>query len=87
MTEATGTRQKRAMASVFLSGDDAPFIVAETPREIASLVRDAITAGDPLIELTLANTGDWNAKPLICRADCVLAISPPKDLDLDEDDE
>ncbi len=75
------------MASVFVSNDDAPFIVAETPREIAEMVRAAIRDGEPLIELTLANSGDWNGKPLICRADRIVAMCPPKDLDGDEDDE
>ncbi len=82
----TTTRRKRAMASVFLGEDDAPFIVCETPREIAELVRVALREGEPLIELTLANLSDWNGKPLIARADRVFAVCPPKDQD-DEDDE
>jgi 2-keto-3-deoxy-6-phosphogluconate aldolase len=80
----TTTRRKRAMASVYLGDDDTPFIVAETPREIAEMVRAAIRDGDPLIELTLANASDWNGKPLIARADRVTAVSPPKDQDEDE---
>jgi hypothetical protein len=67
------------MASVFLGDDDCPFIVAETPREIAALVRDAIRNDEPLIELTLANDSDWNSKPLIARADRVVAACPPKE--------
>lgn len=82
----TQARPKRAMAAVYLGDDDTPFIVAQTPGEIAELVRAAIKADEPLIELTLANSSDWNAKPLICRVDRVTAISPPKDL-RDEDDE
>ena len=78
-------RRKRPMASVFLGDDDCPFIVAETPREIAELVRAAIREGEPLIELTLANDSDWNAKPLIARADRVVAMCPPKSTE--EEDE
>lgn len=85
MTEPT-TRRKRAMASVFLGDDDCPFIVAETAREIAELVRQAIRVGDPLIELTLANDSDWNSKPLVCRADRVVAACPPKDPPGEDDD-
>ncbi len=82
---STTTRRKRAMASVFLGDDDTPFIVAETAREIAELVRAALRDGEPLIVLTLANASDWNGKPLIARADRVTAACPPKDQD--EDDE
>ncbi len=79
MTDGTTVRRKRAMASIFLGDDDVPFIVAETPREIAELVRTALRDGEPLIELTLANDSDWNGKPLIGRADRVIAVCPPKD--------
>jgi hypothetical protein len=79
------TRRKRPMASVFLGDADSPFIVAETPNEVAALVRAAFAGGDPLIELTLANLSDWNGKPLICRADRVVAACPPKDRDEDDD--
>lgn len=74
------------MASAYVGEDDAPFIVAESPGEVAALVRAAIASGDPLIELTLANSSDWNAKPLYVRADRVSAISPPKDLRDDDED-
>lgn len=79
------TRTRRAMAAVYVGDDDCPFIVAETPREVADLLRDAIKAGEPLVELTLANDSDWNAKPLIVRADRVVSISPPKTGTEDED--
>ncbi len=72
------------MASVFLGDDDTPFIVAETPNEIAELVRAALRDGEPLIELTLANNSEWNGKPLIARADRVTAACPPKDCEEDE---
>ncbi len=81
------TRKRRPMASVFLNGDDTPFIVAETPREIAEMVRTAIRDGEPLVELTLANARDWNGKPLFCRADRIMAMCPPRDEGGDEDDE
>ena len=73
------------MASVYLGDDDCPFIVAETPREIAQMVRDAVANGDPLVELTLANDSDWNSKPLIVRAEKVTSVSPPKDQDVGDD--
>ncbi|MES2867611.1 MAG: hypothetical protein V4703_12785 [Actinomycetota bacterium] len=78
MSDTTEIRRKRAMAAVYLGDDDVPFIVAQTVGEIAERVRAAIRAGDPLVELTLANDSDWNGKPLICRADRVTAMSPPK---------
>lgn len=83
---STETRRKRPMASVFLGDDDVPFIVAETPNEIAALVRAALREGEPLIELTLANDSDWNAKPLIARADRVVAACPPKTGSEDDDE-
>lgn len=85
MSEDTEVRRKRPMASVYLGDDDCPFIVAETPREIAQKVRDAIASDDPLVELTLANDSDWNAKPLVVRAEKVTSISPPKDPDIDDE--
>lgn len=81
----TQTRRKRAMASVYVVSDDCPFIVAETPREVGEMVRNA--SADALIELTLANSGGWNGKPLLVRADKVVAVSPPKDEPDEDDDE
>ncbi len=72
------------MASLFLAQDCVPFVVAETPNEIADLVRRALREGEPLIELTLASDSDWNGKTLVCRADRVAAACPPMD---DEDDD
>lgn len=74
MSEATQAKTRLAKASVFVGQDDAPFLVAETPREVAHLVHDA----EGMVELTLANSGDWNGKPLLVRADCVTAVCPPK---------
>ena len=73
------------MAAVYVSPDDAPFIVAETPSEVAAMIVAALAADRPLVMLTLGNLGDWNAKPLYVRPASVIAISPPKDLA--EDDE
>lgn len=78
---------RAAKASVFLGDDDAAFIVAETPSEVAALVAEATDQHQPLVKLTLANTGDWNAKPLYVRVDRVTAISPPKDQDQADEDE
>ena len=84
---STSTRQRRPMASIFLVGDGVPFVVAETPHEIADLIRQAMRDGEPLIELTLASSGDWNGKTFICRADQIAAASPPAMCDCDEDDD
>lgn len=78
---ATATR--RAMASVYIHEDGVPFLVAETPSEIAAIVREADL--EELVELTLADPesweprpGSWAGKPLYVRAGKVNAISPPK---------
>ncbi len=68
------------MASVYVSGDDNPFIVTESAGEAAEIIHAAILAGSTFAKLTLGNRSDWNAKPLYVRAASVVAISPPKDL-------
>ncbi len=79
-------RTRRAMASVYLAPDDVPFIVVETPSEVAAIIKAAHDAGEPLAKLTLGNASEWNAKPLYVRPASVVAVSPPKDL-VDEDED
>jgi hypothetical protein len=77
-----------AKASIYLGNDDVPFLVAETPSEAAEKIHRSLA--DPqsgLVLLTLANASDWNGKPLYVRAASVSAISPPKDQDIDEEDD
>ena len=69
---------RQAKAAVYVGDDDWPFVVAETPSEIAAMVKAAENSGTSLIQLTLGNTSDWNGKPLFVRAARVNAISPPK---------
>ena len=74
------TRQRLGKACVYIGDSECPFLVAETPREVAALVMDQ----RGLIELTLANDAPWNGKPVFVRADRVVAITPPKDTEDDE---
>jgi hypothetical protein len=69
---------KRAMASVYQHGDDACFIVTQTPSEVHAALEAAEQAGDTFALLTLGNTSEWNGKPLYIRPSSVVAISPPK---------
>lgn len=85
MPEDTEVRYKRAMASIFLSGDDYPFVVTQTPGEVADLVRNGVENKEILIELTLGNQSSWNNRPLFVDPREVKAISPPKDLEEDDD--
>ena len=75
---------RQAKAAVYLFPDDVPFIVTESPSEIVSLMGVAEGLGDPLVKLTLGNQSEWNGKPLFVRADRIVAISPPKDGDENE---
>jgi hypothetical protein len=72
---------RQAKASVYLDHDTAPFLVAETPREVADMLSLAARARPPtqFLELTLGNSSSWNGKPLFVRASFVRAISPPHD--------
>lgn len=72
---ATGTRRRLAKACVYVGDSERPFLVAESPREVADLV----TGATGLVELTLANESDWNGKPAFVRGDRVAAITPPTD--------
>lgn len=72
--------ERRALASVFVDGDDGTWCVAETPSEVAEKVRVAWDggSGDMLIELTLANEESaWNGRSVFIRADTVRAVAPP----------
>lgn len=75
----------RPLASVWAAdGTAGPWLVTQTPSEVAAAVREADLVGDPLIELTLANPDDgWAGRPLFVRGDKVDAISPSV---LDDDD-
>jgi hypothetical protein len=72
-------------ATVFMRhGDDVPWLVAETPSEVAHAT--ANTNG-PFIPLTLANPGDdWNGRTVHIRAADIQAVAPPRTGDNDEDD-
>lgn len=65
-----------AKAAVYMWDDDVPFNVAETPSEVAELLRNA--EPEDLVQLTLGNESDWNGKPLYVRACRINAISPSK---------
>lgn len=85
MRNATQTRRKRAMASVYVSDEDACWLVTQTPSEVAATLREA--GSDDLLELTLGNDSDWNGKPLFVRARAITAISPPNDERRDDEAE
>lgn len=74
------------MASVYVSGDDNPFVVTESPSEVADIIHAAVEDRQTFAKLTLGNLSDWNSKPLFVRPASVVAISPPKDLHDDEDE-
>lgn len=73
-------------SAVHCKHDDYAFVVAETPAEVAAIYSDAIADGNPLMQLTLANKSAWNGRPLYIATSTFNAVTPPMDLD-DDDDE
>ena len=67
-------------ASVYVDGEQACWIVTQTPSEVAQLVENY---PDQLIELTLGNFSDWGGKPLYVRSSKINSISPPRNQDDD----
>lgn len=84
--DTTARGYKQPKASVYVGDDDVPFIVTETPSEIAVLVENAESTAQGLIQLTLGNRSDWNGKPLFVRAAKINAISAPKTGQDNDDD-
>lgn len=75
-------------SSLWLDGDDAAFALAETPKELAQLVRDGIATGEPLIEVTLANDSpEWNGRSAFIGPKFVRSITPPMNGMNSEDDD
>jgi hypothetical protein len=78
MEAGTGSRQRLVKSSLWLDGDDAAFALAETPKELAQLVRDGVASGETLIEVTLANESpDWNGRSAFIGPKFVRSITPP----------
>ena len=71
------------MAAVYVLPDDTPWQVTETAREVVVLIEEA---QGPFIELHLGNQDEWNGKAVFVRASGIHSISPPKNMD-DEDDQ
>ena len=80
MSDTETKRLITAMSCVFTGTDDVGWQVAESPSEIAALVRS--TPDDALMELTLGNPDGWNGKPLYVKANTVTAISPPRNINV-----
>jgi hypothetical protein len=75
----------RMLSAVYLTGQEAALVCAESPGEARVLVETAVIDGMPFVELTLANPDDelepdeprWNGRPVYVRAEHVCAIGPP----------
>lgn len=76
-----------AKATVRLAGDERPYVVCETPSEVASAVEAAHDRDDVLIELSLANPDDWNGKPLYINPFSLHSVSPPISMSTNDDDD
>lgn len=73
------------MASIY-TVDDTAYAVAESPLESLELVK-AVDAseGEDWVTFTLANTNEWNGKPLYLRASDISGISPPMRINRDDE--
>lgn len=70
--------RRQVKSSVWERGDDpAAWAVAETPSEVAEIVREGRATGAAFVELTLANQSDWNGRTLYIDPHDVSSISPP----------
>lgn len=81
-------RLRLVKSALWLDGDNAAFALAETPKELAQLVREGVASGEPLIEVTLANdTPEWNGRSAFISPRSVRSITPPMNSSEDEDDD
>jgi hypothetical protein len=62
----------RPMATVFLHGDPAGFIIGETPEE--AVAQEPSRGG--WVHYTLANDSDWNGRTVFIKEARISAISP-----------
>jgi hypothetical protein len=69
--------QRQCKAAINVEGDDAVFLVAETPGEATELVERAYHDERMFVEFTSGNHGPWNGKPIFIRTDLIRAITPP----------
>lgn len=80
------TARLKALATVHVIDDEAAWVVTETPSEVMERV-DEVENHHDFVTLTLGNKSRWNGRPVYIRVDQIRAISPPIDLDDEEDDE
>lgn len=72
-----------------MKGDNEPFSIAQTPREVVDIVEVGVAANSLFVELTVANPrpdSPWNGRPLFIDPCEVRAVTPPYEA-WDEDDD
>lgn len=81
-------RERKGLSTVFISNDDAPWMVAETPLEVVEKVKEAERNNETFVEFTLGNpNSDWNGRPVFLRAKEIHSIGPPRSYRDDEEEE
>lgn len=86
MEASVGTRPRLVKSSLWLDGDEAAYALAETPKELAAMVREAVVNDEPLLEVTLANDApEWNGRSAFISPVHVRSITPPMNTGEEDD--